>query len=442
MTPQWDQLFKYLLEGLAVSFASTLISKNKLNIKEIVMLGLTAAATFIVLDYFSPTITIGARQGAGFGLGHKLVTEGMDNESEESDTESEESDTESEESDTESDTESEESDTESEELDTDSNVIDSNVINSNVIDSIHSNPQVPYIQSQPYKLVDGQYSHKVLLAGYNNRVKAYNNKNNHTSLASWPFNATNISSNVQSGGWAGEEALETNAQATETNTQAPETNAQAPETNAQSPETNAQATETNTQATETAVDMVIDRAYRKANYLYSGDLIDLKQGDLVLQRGTIDSQIIFGKALPTVSTNLSKLRFVHPKHKASQQTVLNYNEPVYLMHNAYFNNTNQVKHIKYGERLQSHQDGPLFRTYIISDAHNTRTGPIELGSEIILSRGDQEGDKIYLKIEDSDKTISSKNSKGEATPLMINLKRVYELHNKNQCVCSNDILYP
>lgn len=64
---------KYLLEGLAVAFiAYYFIVKGKLDIKEIVALGITAAFVFAILDTFSPTIALGARFGAGFGIGQGL----------------------------------------------------------------------------------------------------------------------------------------------------------------------------------------------------------------------------------------------------------------------------------------------------------------------------------------------------------------------------------
>jgi len=64
---------KYLVEGLAVAFvAYYFIGKGKLNIQDIVLLGITAAFVFAILDTFSPTIALGARFGAGFGIGQGL----------------------------------------------------------------------------------------------------------------------------------------------------------------------------------------------------------------------------------------------------------------------------------------------------------------------------------------------------------------------------------
>lgn len=68
-----DNVVKYILEGLAVSIASHLVAKNRLNFREIALLGITAALVFMVLDQFSPAVSAGARQGSGFGVGYKLV---------------------------------------------------------------------------------------------------------------------------------------------------------------------------------------------------------------------------------------------------------------------------------------------------------------------------------------------------------------------------------
>lgn len=64
--------FKYLLEGLAVAFVAYYFTRGKLNLKEIVMLGITAAFVFAILDTFSPTVSLGVRFGAGFGIGQTM----------------------------------------------------------------------------------------------------------------------------------------------------------------------------------------------------------------------------------------------------------------------------------------------------------------------------------------------------------------------------------
>ena len=70
-------LIKYLLEGLAVAVAAYYIPRRTVNVQEVIMIALTAAATFAVLDQFAPAFSRGARQGAGFGVGAKMLPEGF-----------------------------------------------------------------------------------------------------------------------------------------------------------------------------------------------------------------------------------------------------------------------------------------------------------------------------------------------------------------------------
>lgn len=63
---------KYLIEGGAVAVAAYYIPKKQMNIEEIVMIAVTAAATFALLDMYAPSISNAARQGTGFGIGANL----------------------------------------------------------------------------------------------------------------------------------------------------------------------------------------------------------------------------------------------------------------------------------------------------------------------------------------------------------------------------------
>jgi ABC-type Co2+ transport system permease subunit len=64
---------KYLLEGLVVAVVAFTIPKRQLNVEEIVIIALTAAATFSILDVFIPAMGSSARGGAGFGIGANLI---------------------------------------------------------------------------------------------------------------------------------------------------------------------------------------------------------------------------------------------------------------------------------------------------------------------------------------------------------------------------------
>lgn len=68
-----QRAIKYLVEGLAVAIAAYYIPSKKMNLQEIAVIALTAAATLAVLDLLAPTVGMGARHGAGFGIGASLV---------------------------------------------------------------------------------------------------------------------------------------------------------------------------------------------------------------------------------------------------------------------------------------------------------------------------------------------------------------------------------
>ena len=68
-TEMFKRAIKYLVEGLMVAIAAFVIPRKSLVIEEIVLLALTAAATFAILDTYIPSMAVSARSGAGFGLG-------------------------------------------------------------------------------------------------------------------------------------------------------------------------------------------------------------------------------------------------------------------------------------------------------------------------------------------------------------------------------------
>ncbi len=72
-TEMIKRIIKYLVEGFMVAIAAYAIPKRSLNMEEILMLALTAAATFSILDTYIPTMSVSARSGAGFGIGANLV---------------------------------------------------------------------------------------------------------------------------------------------------------------------------------------------------------------------------------------------------------------------------------------------------------------------------------------------------------------------------------
>ena len=71
------RIVKYLIEGLMVAIAAYAIPKRSLNIEEIALLALTAAATFAILDTYIPAMGVSARNGTGLGIGLKLSGVGL-----------------------------------------------------------------------------------------------------------------------------------------------------------------------------------------------------------------------------------------------------------------------------------------------------------------------------------------------------------------------------
>jgi ABC-type Co2+ transport system permease subunit len=79
MNPMFDlgelikRIIKYLIEGLMVAIAAYAIPKRSLNLEEIAMIALTAAATFSILDTYVPAMGVSARSGTGLGIGLNLA---------------------------------------------------------------------------------------------------------------------------------------------------------------------------------------------------------------------------------------------------------------------------------------------------------------------------------------------------------------------------------
>jgi hypothetical protein len=69
-------VMKYLIEGLVVAFVAFVFPKKKLDLEEVVIVALTAASTFAVLDVFlgnSNPITQGTKSGLGMAIGSGLA---------------------------------------------------------------------------------------------------------------------------------------------------------------------------------------------------------------------------------------------------------------------------------------------------------------------------------------------------------------------------------
>lgn len=68
-----SNLAKYLVEGIVVAIVAYYIPKKTNDIRQVIAIGVTAALTFALLDYFSPSIGASSRFGAGFGIGSNVV---------------------------------------------------------------------------------------------------------------------------------------------------------------------------------------------------------------------------------------------------------------------------------------------------------------------------------------------------------------------------------
>lgn len=71
---EWvKRAIKYLILGLVIALVAHSIPKQRLKLEEIFIVGLSAAASFAILDIFAPSIGQAARTGAGYGIGLGLT---------------------------------------------------------------------------------------------------------------------------------------------------------------------------------------------------------------------------------------------------------------------------------------------------------------------------------------------------------------------------------
>lgn len=466
-----NAFIKYTIEGLAVAVAVYLVAGQKSTMNEIILLGLTAGVTFMILDLFTAGIGMSARQGAGFGIGIKEVGylggipglglgEGFDGGSDAGPTELNVSDKQP----------NYRGFTVGEDVygdrigyDPETQQYGRQVPTKKEIPKIDYLAETPYrfpnvysktcpqfpvagspdtdyygatrtgsrwmgwvedgkpvnCNTDEYKIVPGLYSKYIVQPGYHEGIKTSNSDFiDELAPTIWP--TTNP---LDKKYFLLREPF-------------------------------SQMTNEEKKNDDFSVDMAggglvfenfeNPQTIRLSDVLYSGDIIDVTSGDTIMQRGLVNSQIMFDKPLPNVRTNLSKVRFILAggKHDPRKQTPIRYGDPVYLKHNAMINNMNESRFIKYGDRLQSHQEGPLFRVYKIFNKKEPKSQDyIRYGDDLLIAKGDQMSDKIYLKIE-PDKSVTSESVNSDASTFGITLERVYELYDRNLCVCPRETLYP
>jgi len=66
-----SRALKYLFEGIAVGVACYFTAK--LSMDEIIIIAITAAVTFAILDMYTPQVSNAARMGTGFGIGSQFA---------------------------------------------------------------------------------------------------------------------------------------------------------------------------------------------------------------------------------------------------------------------------------------------------------------------------------------------------------------------------------
>lgn len=64
---------KYFFEGIAVGAACYFTGKGKLTTEEIIIIAITAAVVFAILDMYTPQVSNAARLGTGFGIGSQFA---------------------------------------------------------------------------------------------------------------------------------------------------------------------------------------------------------------------------------------------------------------------------------------------------------------------------------------------------------------------------------
>ena len=196
--------------------------------------------------------------------------------------------------------------------------------------------------------------------------------------------------------------------------------------------------------TETFTD---NKNERLAGVLHSGDILDIAdsidKSAKFMNRQDYNSEIAFTKPEDkNVSTNLSKLRIISVDHSdKSSQMPIKFGDTIIIAHNAYIENKNQTRFIKYGEKLQSHQLGEMFRTYkIINPSNINDNSAVKYDVPVILRKADN-SDNGFLTI-DKAGFVTPKNPLDKASNMYLRLKRVYEPYEKNLCICQDEILYP
>jgi ABC-type Co2+ transport system permease subunit len=63
------RIIKYLVMGVMIAIVTFCVPKRSINMDEIILIALTAASTFAILDNYLPSISSSAKNGLGLGIG-------------------------------------------------------------------------------------------------------------------------------------------------------------------------------------------------------------------------------------------------------------------------------------------------------------------------------------------------------------------------------------
>src|SRR3989338_6828550 len=69
----FDEIVKYLLEGIAIVIVAWYIPQRNMNPRELLIIAVSVTVARILLDQFAPRVAQGTRQGMGFGIGLNQV---------------------------------------------------------------------------------------------------------------------------------------------------------------------------------------------------------------------------------------------------------------------------------------------------------------------------------------------------------------------------------
>ena len=174
-----------------------------------------------------------------------------------------------------------------------------------------------------------------------------------------------------------------------------------------------------------------------AKGVHSGDIINIYNGNNIIQRKTDTNNIICQKPLLHIKTNLSKLRL----EKNNNYDPLHYGDFIYIKHNVYEDYKNQTKYITHYPKLTSHQTDNSYGRFQIFDATNIfNIGIVEYGVPIILCSDNTISENKYLRI-DKDGQIYSDAKIKKAAHFTLELVLKSNKDNNHLIIKPNEILH-